>query len=606
MHLQPGTLLQGGKYRIVRFIAAGGFGCTYEALHVALKKRVAIKEFFVSDFCNRDSTGRVSVATDSKRDLVSKLKRKFYDEACAVASLDHTGIVHVSDVFEENGTAYFVMDYIDGRSLAEIVKAEGPMSEARALGYIRQVCAALHYVHSQNRLHLDIKPNNIMVTGNDRAILIDFGVSKQYDEASGENTSTLLGCTPGYAPPEQMSQNIKHFYPATDIYSLGATLYDLLTGEAPPDAAKRTSEEEELQPLSQAISASTRAAVYAALELSKKKRPQSVAAFAAMLDSGVAPRPAPKPKPAPAPKPKDNGETHPLDEVKPIKPTAPWYKRYPAVIAIAAVVAIAGIIAMLSGGNAEPEYIDEDTIASIVELGDTAVATIDVSEYTPQEPVPTPAPTPEPTPTPAPTPQPQPTRQPQPTPAPAPQPQFTVSGSINGRDYVDLGLSVKWATCNVGASSPSGYGDHYAWGETSTKTEYTSDNSRTYGKQMGSICGNSLYDVARYKWGSPWRLPSASEIDELLNNCTWEWTTMNGVAGYKVKSKRNSNYIFLPAAGWRNGSSLYLRGSSGCYWSGTPYESGSGSAYGLGFDSGGHGRGWDDRYHGRSVRPVAE
>ncbi len=587
MYLQPGTLLRGDTYKIIRFIAAGGFGCTYEAVHVMLNKRVAIKEFFVKDFCNRDEqSGHISIGTNSKRDLVAKLKRKFLDEARAVSAMSHPGIVHVSDVFEENGTAYFVMDFIKGRSLADIVHDEGPMSEARALGYIRQVCAALNYVHSQNRLHLDIKPQNIMVDGADRAILIDFGASKQYDEESGENTSSLLGLTPGYAPPEQNDCDVKKFYPATDIYALGATLYDLLTGTTPPSSNKRISEEEELKPLPQAISASTRTAVYAALELSKKKRPQSVAAFAAILDNTA----------APAPKPKDDGETQPLVD----KPVTPWYKRNAALIAIAAVVAIAGIIAMLSGGNAEPEYLDEDTLASIVELGDTAVATIDVSEYTPQE-------EPEPQPQEQPV-KPEPTPAPAPEPTPAPQPQFTVSGSINGYDYVDLGLSVKWATCNVGASSPTGYGDYYAWGEVSTKTEYTSDNSLTYDNSNYNfnICGNSSYDVARYKWGSPWRLPSASEIKELVDNCTWEWTTMNGVRGYKVKSKRNSNYIFLPAAGWRSGSSIDSRGSNGDYWGGTPYESGSYNAYYLYFNSGYHLRDWGDRFIGFSVRPVAE
>lgn len=249
MHLSNDTLLQGGKYKIIRFIAAGGFGCTYEAMHVMLNKRVAIKEFFVKDFCNRDEqSGHISIGTNSKRDLVAKLKRKFLDEARAVSAMSHPGIVHVSDVFEENGTAYFVMDFIKGRSLAEIVHAEGPMSEARALGYIRQVCAALNYVHSNNRLHLDIKPQNIMVDGADRAILIDFGASKQYDEESGENTSSLLGLTPGYAPPEQSSQDLQHFYPATDIYALGATLYNILTGSTPPDSARRISGDD-VQPL---------------------------------------------------------------------------------------------------------------------------------------------------------------------------------------------------------------------------------------------------------------------------------------------------------------------------------------------------------------------
>ena len=583
MHLQPGTLLQGGKYKIVRFIAAGGFGCTYEATHTILNARVAIKEFFVSDLCNRDSaTGHVSVGITSKVALFDKLRRKFVDEAAALFKLNHPGLVRVTDIFEENGTAYFVMDFISGRSLADIVKAEGTLSEARALGYIRQVCAALNYVHANNRLHLDIKPQNIMVDGNDRAILIDFGASKQYDEESGENTSSLLGLTPGYAPPEQNDCDVKKFYPATDIYALGATLYDLLTGITPPSSNKRISEEEELKPLPPTISASTRTAVNAALELVKKKRPQSVAAFAALLDNTPAPAPAPQPI-----KPKDNDETQPLVA----KPMAPWYKRYVALIAIAAVVALAGIIALLSGGNnVKPSIVEEDTVAEAVALGDTAVATIDVSEYTPQ---------PQPQPTPAPQPTPQPTLQ------PAPEPVCTPTGSYNGHDYVDLGLSVKWAKCNVGASSPTGYGDCYAWGETSTKSEYTQGNSLTFGKQMGSICGNSKYDVARCKWGSPWRLPSALEIDELVNNCTWEWTTMNGVSGYKVTSKRNSNWIFLPAAGWRE-SSLGGRGSYGYYWSGSPYESYDYYAYFLSFSSGVHARGWGDSYVGRSVRPVAE
>ncbi len=606
MHLSNDTLLQGGKYKIIRFIAAGGFGCTYEAMHVMLNKRVAIKEFFVKDFCNRDEqSGHISIGTNSKRDLVAKLKRKFLDEARAVSAMSHPGIVHVSDVFEENGTAYFVMDFIKGRSLAEIVKAEGPMSEPRALGYIRQVCAALHYVHSQNRLHLDIKPQNIMVDGADRAILIDFGASKQYDEESGENTSSLLGLTPGYAPPEQSSQDLQHFYPATDIYALGATLYNILTGSTPPDSARRISGDD-VQPLPPYVSASTRTAVDAALELNKKKRPQSVAAFAALLDNTPAPAPAPQPI-----KPRDNGETQPLVA----KPMTPWYKRYAALIAIVAVVAVAGIIALLSGGNnVKPSDVEEDTLAEVVELGDTAVATIDVSEYTAQpqaQPV-MPEATPEPQPTPAPQPQPQtqlqptPAPQPQPQPQPAPEPACTPTGSYNGRDYVDLGLSVKWATCNVGASSPTGYGDFYAWGETSAKTEYTESNSNTYGKQMGSICGNPSYDVARLKWGSHWRLPSASEIKELEDNCTWEWTTMNGVNGYKVKSKRNGNWIFLPAAGRRFGSSLIGRGSDGYYWSGSPNESGSYNACYLVFISGAHRRAWNYRYNGRSVRPVAE
>ena len=135
---------------------------------------------------------------------------------------------------------------------------------------------------------------------------------------------------------------------------------------------------------------------------------------------------------------------------------------------------------------------------------------------------------------------------------------------INGHEYVDLGLpsGLKWATCNVGASSPSDYGNYYAWGETSTKSEYTESNSKTRGKNMGDIGGNSAYDAARANWGGSWRLPTKAEFEELLNRCTWTWTSQNGHKGYLVKGP-NGRSIFIPAAGGRDGSSLYLAGEYG-------------------------------------------
>ena len=135
MSLSVNTFLQDGKYRIVRFISSGGFGCTYEAEHVMFCKRVAIKEFFAKDFCNRDEeTAFVTVGTTSKKGLVEKLKKKFIDEARSIFDLHHPGIVRVTDVFEENGTAYYVMDYIEGKSLQDIVNEEGVLPESRALG----------------------------------------------------------------------------------------------------------------------------------------------------------------------------------------------------------------------------------------------------------------------------------------------------------------------------------------------------------------------------------------------------------------------------------------------------------------------------------------
>ena len=179
-------------------------------------------------------------------------------------------------------------------------------------------------------------------------------------------------------------------------------------------------------------------------------------------------------------------------------------------------------------------------------------------------------------------------------------------GFVNDHGYVDLGLSVKWATCNVGANSPSDYGDYYAWGETSTKSSYTEDNSKTYGKSMDNIGGNSSYDVALYRWGGSWRLPTAAELEELKTKCTWTWTTQGGHNGYKVTSKTNGKSIFLPAAGWCYGTTSNLVGEIGYYWSSTPDESDTYSAYYLDFDSLYHDTIGDFRYYGNSVRPVVE
>ena len=147
-----------------------------------------------------------------------------------------------------------------------------------------------------------------------------------------------------------------------------------------------------------------------------------------------------------------------------------------------------------------------------------------------------------------------------------------ISGSINGHDYVDLGLSVKWATCNVGASSPEDYGDYYAWGETETQSRYGTYNCEAWDREMPPIEGTSR-DVAHVKWGGSWRMPTVYELEELWNpdNCKWVWTIHNGVRGYRVTSRKNGNSIFLPAAGRHYEEELYSIGA-GFYWSSTPYH----------------------------------
>ena len=186
------------------------------------------------------------------------------------------------------------------------------------------------------------------------------------------------------------------------------------------------------------------------------------------------------------------------------------------------------------------------------------------------------------------------------------------SSSATAGTAVDLGLSVKWATVNIGATLPADYGNYYAWGETETKDEYTEDNSVTYGdSSFGDISGDATYDAATANWGSSWRMPTKAECQELINDCTWKWTTQENsdgeaVNGYLVEGT-NGNSIFLPAAGGRNGSSLSLAGTNGYCWSSTPIASSSYYAYNLFFYSSGHHVSDDgNRYYGRSVRPVSE
>ena len=186
-------------------------------------------------------------------------------------------------------------------------------------------------------------------------------------------------------------------------------------------------------------------------------------------------------------------------------------------------------------------------------------------------------------------------------PAPAP-----TTGTANGHDWVDLGLpsGLKWATCNVGASNPGDYGNYYAWGETTTNSSYDSSNCSTWNQNIGDIAG-TIRDAARQNWGGRWRMPRWRDFQELLDNCTWTWTTQDGHDGYRITGP-NGNSIFLPAAGYRYGSSSHFVGSFGHYWSSTPYESSTLDAYYLGFFSGHLSRGWDVRYDGLSVRPVLE
>ena len=282
MHLQAGALLKNGEYKIEKVLGQGGFGITYLAEQTSLGRKVAIKEFFMKEHCERDSgTSYISVPSSGSRELVDRFRQKFIKEARNIASLEHKHIVPIIDVFEENGTAYYVMKYFSGGSLS----FNSAIPEDVALRYTKQLASALRFIHQKRMMHLDIKPSNILLDDEDNVVLIDFGLAKQYDNAGQQTSTTPVGISHGYAPIEQYrSGGVSAFSPATDIYSLGATLYKLLTGTTPPEAMDIVATGVPACPAN--VSAETWNAVKSAMQPTASSRPQSVDEFLMLVESG--------------------------------------------------------------------------------------------------------------------------------------------------------------------------------------------------------------------------------------------------------------------------------------------------------------------------------
>lgn len=282
-HLQPNTTLQGGKYTIERVLGQGGFGNTYVGINTTFNDRIAIKEFFMHGINDRDDvSGFVSVSLESNKPQFEEQLEKFKKEALRIRRLDSPHIVKVHDLFEENGTAYYVMDYVDGENLAEHLKRTGrPMTESEVMDLLPQILDALKTIHDSGIWHLDLKPANIMVDKTGKVKLIDFGASKQFNAQKGGATSNTAICySRGYAPLEQMDQNYDMFGPWTDIYALGATLYNLLTNKRPPLPTDiyddLTEDKHDTLPYPDSVSLEIRSFVLMMLNPSRYKRPQSV------------------------------------------------------------------------------------------------------------------------------------------------------------------------------------------------------------------------------------------------------------------------------------------------------------------------------------------
>ena len=288
MELKQGTLLQGGKYKIEATLGGGSFGITYLATArfiaqgglgaMEVETKVAIKEFFMHEVNVRDRDGRSVEGSSSS--VFTNYRHRFRREAENLAKLRHPNIIRVYDVFDENGTTYYSMAYVEGTTLDEYIRLHHPLPEADAVAIFGRVCSALSSMHEQRMLHLDLKPKNIMRSTQGEVFLIDFGLSKQFGANGEPESSTTIGAgTPGYAPIEQANPIKDGTFPATlDIYSLGATMYKTLTGQRPPVATDVLNEGFPLEPLVQhRRSESLIKAIARCMSPMKKDRYQTVA-----------------------------------------------------------------------------------------------------------------------------------------------------------------------------------------------------------------------------------------------------------------------------------------------------------------------------------------
>lgn len=598
MHLSEGTTLQGGRYLIEKVIGQGGFGITYLGEQVSLGRKVAIKEFYMKELCNRDSdTSHVSVGSSGSYETVDSFRQKFIKEARNIAKLKHRNVISIIDIFEDNGTAYYVMEYVEGGSLADKV-SDRALSEKDALRYIRQVASALDYLHGKQMMHLDVKPANILIDKEDNAVLIDFGLSKQYDSEGQQTSTTPVGLSRGYAPFEQYNRGgVSCFSPATDIYSLGATLYKLVTGQTPPEVTEIISYG--FPELPSSLSPSISLAIESAMKTSVKERPQNVGQFLSLLYGGALQNEVVEIA-------SDNVMSEELIEGE-------------------------SDIDISDSVDATCLGLDETCFDSAG--ADTVLQNIEVDEKTQMVSVPSeklngaanvsnPAP-----------------QKPVSRPVDKPKPRkrgkkilVTIlllllfgalgfgayvywnkyrpfdneaTGAVDSYEYVDLGLpsGLRWATCNLGAYRPDDFGDFYCWGEctpigVSSYPYMYGDGSYV---DIGDNISGTEYDAATYNWGGGWRMPTEEEFQELIQYCFWEWKLYNGIYGYEVTGS-NGNKIFLPVYGC---SEIPDDGVEGRYWASTvgEYNNGSVENLCLGKDYIGF-LYYGEREKGYSIRPV--
>lgn len=511
-----GTLLHGGTYKIEKILGQGSFGITYLAEHTNLGKKVAIKEFFMKELNSRGEDGSITGMSDSS--LSQNYCQKFKKEAINLSRLDHPNIVRVTDSFSENGTFYYVMDFIEGQNLNDYIKSHY-IDEAEAVSIIKSVADALIYMHEEKHmLHLDLKPGNVMRRNSDgHVFLIDFGLSKHYSTDGQPETSTTIGLgTAGYAPIEQGNQAKNgEFRPTIDVYALGATFYKLLTRETPPPASDLVSDDELLENKlrEKGVSANLIKVVTEAMCPNVRKRTQSVREFRdALTDCSVQ---------TPESIPTKSAEKETI-VVKKVAQTTDGEET---------VVADKGTknSSLPTNKKTVEETYDEDDeeedtsrkeikyfiacLAPLVILyfvfwgfrgcGDnkkqTSEQCADSIENT-----------------------------------------FEYPQNASGK-VVDLGLpsGTLWADRNLDALDETDEGMLFIWGDPTGMNDTVKVPDNVY-----NISGTE-YDIVKEKWGDDWCMPNLEQFNELHDQCSIKKIEKDNIKGYLVTGP-NGNTLFFP------------------------------------------------------------
>lgn len=513
--LTPGTLLHGGTYKIEKILGQGSFGITYLAEHTNLGKKVAIKEFFMKELNSRGEDGSITGMSDSS--LSQNYCQKFKKEAINLSRLDHPNIVRVTDSFSENGTFYYVMDFIEGQNLNDYIKSHY-IDEAEAVSIIKSVADALIYMHEEKHmLHLDLKPGNVMRRNSDgHVFLIDFGLSKHYSTDGQPETSTTIGLgTAGYAPIEQSNQAKNgEFRPTIDVYALGATFYKLLTRGTPPPASDLVSDDELLENKlrEKGVSANLIKVVTEAMCPNVRKRTQSVREFRDALTGSVQ---------TPESIPTKSAEKETI-VVKKVAQTTDGEET---------VVADKGTknSSLPTNKKAVEETYDEDDdeedtsrkeikyfIACLVPLvilyfvfggfrgcGDNKKQ---MSEQC----------------------------------ADSIENTFEYPQNASGK-AVDLGLpsGTLWADRNLDALDETDEGMLFIWGDPTGMNDTVKVPDNVY-----NISGTE-YDIVKEKWGDDWCMPNLEQFNELHDQCSIKKIEKDNIKGYLVTGP-NGNTLFFP------------------------------------------------------------